>query len=456
MSKIHKIKISNFKSIDEFEADFKGCTALVTGGNNSGKTSFLRGIPDRIRFIRPDLMVRNGEKEGKGEMVLTTGERFVWEFDNEGRDKLTLFTNDGLKQSVTKDLGTRFFPTVFDIDKFLQSSPKAQVKQLQAIVGLDFTDIDQRYDKAYNFRTERNRDAELYHAKLEKMLKCDPVEFVDLTDLQRQLTAEKERLNRQYQANKKSNDQLRDQWNKEKERINQECIDHNKEQVRRRQIFEQCKNAFRILTDNGFDGIGTDADDFVKSLERDILPGKTASELYPKEPEYIAEMPDSTELDRINQQIIKASEINAAAQKYKEYIDHKKATEDAKDIARQADEAVRAIEEERKRMVESVHMPAGITFGTDGILVDGLPLDKNQISTSKLYCAALRIASMNLGEVKTLYFDASFLDRNSLAEIEQWAVQNDLQLLIERPDFDAGEMRYEIIETSQPETIGHE
>jgi len=170
MSKVHKIKISNFKSIDEFEADFKGCTALVTGGNNTGKTSFLRGIPDRIRFVRPELMVRNGEKEGKGEMTLTTGERFVWEFDVDGRDKLTLFTTEGLKQSVTVDIGKRFFPPVFDIDKFLQSAPKSQVKQLQVIVGLDFTEIDQRYEKAYNYRTERNREAELYHVKLSKML----------------------------------------------------------------------------------------------------------------------------------------------------------------------------------------------------------------------------------------------------------------------------------------------
>lgn len=85
---------------------------------------------------------------------------------------------------------------------------------------------------------------------------------------------------------------------------------------------------------------------------------------------------------------------------------------------------------------------------SEGITIDGLPLDRNQISTSKLYCAALRIASMNLGEVKTLYFDASFLDKNSLAEIEQWANENDLKLLIERPDFDGGEIKYELIENA--------
>lgn len=454
MSRIHKIRITNFKSIDDFEADFKGCTAIVTGANNSGKTSFLRGIPDRIRFIRPEVKVKHGEKHGKGEMILTSGERFVWEFDTDGLDKLTLYTNEGLRQSVTTEIGKRFFPAVFDIDKFLQSSPKSQVKQLQQIVGLDFTDLDKRYETAYNYRTERNREAELYHAKLAKMLECEPVDFVDITDLQTRHINERERITGEYKQNKASNDKRREEWNQTKERINQEVIEHNTIQKRRMQIADQCRNSLRILVDNGYTGNEVQA--FINKLDSEVQPAKVASDLYPKEPEYIQEMPDSKELDKINQQIVKASEINLAAQKYKDYIEHKKATEDAKQIAREADEAVRVIDEERKRMIESVKMPAGITFGTDSILVDGLPLDKNQLSTSKLYCAALRIAAMNLGEVKTLHFDASYLDRNSLAEIEQWAQSNDLQLLIERPDFDAGEMRYEIIESTQTETVGHE
>jgi hypothetical protein len=33
-----------------------------------------------------------------------------------------------------------------------------------------------------------------------------------------------------------------------------------------------------------------------------------------------------------------------------------------------------------------------------------------------------------------------------MASVFQWAKENDLQLLIERPDFDGGELRLEIIE----------
>jgi len=426
MSKIQTITISNFKSISDLTADFKGMTAIITGGNNKGKTSFLRGIPDRIRFVRPDVMVKEGEKEGRGELVLTSGEKFIWEFDTAGRDKLTYITKDGSqRQSVTMDLGKEFFPPTFDIDKFLQSSPKQQTKQLQTIIGLDFTDIDKRYEVAYNERTERNREAELYHVKLEKMIKCDRVDPVDLTELQAKKEAEKKRLNSIYLENKASNEKTREVFN------------HFKDQVFKSETtYSHCINALDTLTKAGYLG---DAMQFVADLKKAI------PEI--NEPTYIDEMPDRTELDKIDAEIITASETNAKAAKYKEYIDHKKATEDAKHAAKDADEYVKSIESERQKMLESANMPKGISITSDGITVDGLPLDRNQISTSKLYTSALRIASINLGEVKTLYFDASFLDKNSLAEIESWAQENDLQLLIERPDWDGGEIKYELIES---------
>ena len=148
----------------------------------------------------------------------------------------------------------------------------------------------------------------------------------------------------------------------------------------------------------------------------------------------------------IDDKIFTASETNQKAIAWTNYIKQLELVEAAKKLAFDAGIKVKSIEEERKKMVETAKMPVGINITPDGITVDGYPLDRNQISTSKLYTAALRIASMNLGEVKTLYFDASFLDRNSLAEIETWANEQDLQLLIERPSWKDQDLRYELIE----------
>ena len=68
------------------------------------------------------------------------------------------------------------------------------------------------------------------------------------------------------------------------------------------------------------------------------------------------------------------------------------------------------------------------------------------VKGSQKYIAGLKLGAMVLGELKTMHFDASFLDKNSLNEVQEWAERNSYQLLIERPDFDAGEIKYEIIE----------
>src|ERR1035437_5655554 len=100
-TKTKKITVTNFKAISALEIDFNGCTGIITGGNNKGKSSLLRGITDRIRGLKPELIVKQGEKEGNGTIELTSGEKFMWEFDIEGTDKLIFVTKDGYKTKVT-------------------------------------------------------------------------------------------------------------------------------------------------------------------------------------------------------------------------------------------------------------------------------------------------------------------------------------------------------------------
>jgi len=446
MSKINTIHIQNFKAIDDLTMDFNGSTAIITGRNNSGKSSFLRGIVDRIRFIRPEIPVKNGAKEGKGELTLDSGERFIWEFDIQGKDKLTYITTEGRK-SVSKEFGRLFFPETFSVDKFLESSPKDQVKQLQKIVGLDFTDIDERYKKAYDFRTERNREAELYQAKLTKALRCEPVNFVDLTGLKAQKEKERNRLNGLYLDNKRQNEEKRKIWEQEKLAIDRTVNAHNDFQGDLNATIDNCFDALALLQRNGYKG--TDVFLFIDKLKTQLKPKMVASDLYPKEPTYIEEKPSDEALQAIDNKIFEASQTNALAQKYLEYKELKESTENARGAAEDAHNAVIAIEDERKRLVASAKLPKGISISDDGIsiTVDGFPLDKTQISTSKLYCAALKIASINLGEVRTLYFDASFLDKISLTEINAWAHSQDLQLMIERPSWDGDDIKYELIES---------
>ena len=475
MSKIQKIEIKNFKAISNLEVDFKGCTAIVTAGNNKGKTTLLRGIADRIRFIRPEVMVKDGAEEGKGEMTLTNGTKFIWQFDNKGKDKLEIIVKGELKKQVTKAIASQYFPVLFDIDCFLQSQPKEQIKQLQKIVGIDFTEIDARYQREYDKRSALNAEAERYHVKLSQMLEVPFVAPVDITDLLQKKEAERNRLNNLYRANVEHNNKLRFEYDCQRSKIDNEIKAINEEL--QRAYYEACRSidaenrliaqeieyrtknynsaaaAAAELAKYGF--THSDLDFFINDLKKNI-PNPTIkpqpdapvlrTPIYPVEPAYCEVRPDDTELVKLDAEILAASQKNVAADEYRKYVDYKKEVDAAQQAALDQNDLVKSIEAERKAMIASVNFPKGIEITPSGITVDGFPLDRNQISTSKLYIAALRIAAMNLGEVRTLYFDASYLDRISLSEIEAWAKDNDLQLLIERPDYDGGDIRYELIE----------
>ncbi len=443
MSKIKTITITNFKAVDMFTADFNGCTAIVTAGNNKGKTSLLRGITDRIRGIKPELIVKQGEESGKGELVLTDGCRFVWEFDAKGKEKLTFFTKENIKSAVTREIAARYFPPTFDIDKFLQSQPKQQAAQLQQAFGIDCTDVDARYKKAYAERTTANADYDREKSRLESMGKPEKVEPVTLDVL----TAKKEQLrnelNAEYSKNVAHNKEVEAQWKEECSRINSEKSEYEKTVANVAHEREIIGGAISQLMAFGYGG----TDELYKWRDTAYQLPQAKVFNIPAEPEYKDPMPDRSELDKIDAEILSASDTNVKANSYKQYLEQVKNVDELKRKAEDADGVVKAIEQERKDLIASAKLPDGVMITDDGITVNGLPLDKTQLSTSKLYITALQFGAMNLGEVKSLYFDASYLDRNSLSEIQDWAQKNDLQLLIERPDFDGGDIQYQLIES---------
>jgi hypothetical protein len=129
----------------------------------------------------------------------------------------------------------------------------------------------------------------------------------------------------------------------------------------------------------------------------------------------------------------------------KDYNDWVEEGKKANEKATKKDEEVKAIQDEKTKMISEAKLPKEFSFSGDSILYNGLPFSNNQLSSSAKYIAALKLGVLSLGKVRSIHFDASFLDNISLNEILIWANENDLQLLIERPDLDGGDIKYEII-----------
>lgn len=406
MSKVKKITVSNLKAVSDLTADFNGCTAIITGGNNKGKSSFLKSLPERLQGVKPDQILKRGEQEGFAEWELTTGEKFVWTFKSGGKEKLTYISERNIPGSVTKEISKIYFPPVFDVDSFLNSAPAKQKKVLQELTGIDFTEIDKIYREAFESRAYANKRVVEEKAKLGYVDPKLPTDPKPIEHLEKELNG--------IDVHNLKHKQVHD------------AVQGKKSQVVANDI-EIIELENKILAIKGRSaGLQTDIDKGNTWLsDKGNQPKNNASELQ----------------DRIAS--VKAD--NREIEENNKAIAQQKTYEKAVYVAEEADGEVKKIEAVKLDTIKNASMPDGFGFSEDGITYNNFAFNKETLSSSAVYIAALKLAAIGLGDVKTLHFDASFLDKKSLSAIEKWSNENDLQLLIERPDFEGGEIEYQIL-----------
>lgn len=407
MSKVKRIIVSNLKALNHLEANFDGCSAIITGRNNSGKSSFLRSLPDRLRGDKTDIILKQGETEGSAEWTLTTGEKFVWTFDGK-KEKLVFISERNIPQSVTKDLARIYFPPVFDVDEFLTSTPAKQKATLQKLTGIDFTEIDRFYKEAYDERTWANKRLTEEKARFTLVDPDLPPTELPTEALEKELAG----------------------------------IDLHNQKVK--QIVDGVALRNKTIQDNNTTIASLEKQIAELRAKNDTLQFSINDGLQWLDAPKNVPIPDDrkTELKMQIEGVKDQNKEIAANNKAKEQVE---LLAKVQQQATAADARVKKIEAEKLDVIRNASMPEGFGFDEEGITYNGLPFNRQQLSSSSIYIAALKLAAIGLGDVKMLHFDASFLDKNSLAEIEKWANSQQLQLLIERPDYDAGEIRYELI-----------
>ena len=453
--RIVTIEVHNLKAIDHQAINLHGCSCIVTAGNRKGKSTLLRGLIDRIQGVKPEMVVKKDESNGFAELTLTTGERIRWEFSADGKERLIFVTKEGIKTGLTREIANRYFPASFDIDRFLQSSPKERVKQLQSLLGIDLTDINARYKVAYDDRTFRNKIASDAKAKVvplseeaELLLHVEPESTKALQDELAQagnhnaeyqkaeafITAAKGPITEYGEAFKKKNAEIEAVDTK----LTSDIAEINAEIKRLQQKKLTLSEAAELdKKQKAQEAVKIKEDE--KALSERLVKAEEWVKVDANKPKSVDEIKSRIDdMEERNQRITQAKAAHATQLTY----------DTAYGEWMEADMLVKAIEKERVGILQQAKLPEGITIDGDNIIVDGLPLDRLQQSTSELYIVALKLAALKLGEVGSLHFDAATLDRPSLEKVQQWAEANGLQLLIERPDFEGGEIEYQIIDKS--------
>ncbi len=431
--KIQKIQVKNLKSVSEEIADFNGCSVVVTAGNRAGKSTMLKTLIDRFRGEIPDKILKDGEANGYYQMHLTDGAKIIWKF-TEKTESFSFITPDGIemKQGVIKGIGEKYFGVKFDIDKFINSSPKDQNAILAKLVGLDFKEIDQRYADAYTERTIANR--KLKEIASQKVQEPEKVDRPDIESLKKELN--NIRL---------KNSDLKKNWKKENELHQQKIIDFNDTQKKAVQILKISRDHLEMLN-NLKDTKYESCIDFSKAQDifsREIQPKEEKPLTSFPEPNYLPEFEIEQKIEDANKDLRAFDRYQELLKTYNEWVENGKK---AREEANKADDNVKAIEEEKRNMIANAKIPEGFEFSNDGLLYNGFALSNSDISSSEKYIAGLKLGMMSLGKLESIHFDASYLDRKSLNDVNKWAEKNEVQLLIERPDFEGSEeIKYEII-----------
>jgi len=133
------------------------------------------------------------------------------------------------------------------------------------------------------------------------------------------------------------------------------------------------------------------------------------------------------------------------------YTQYKKDREEGEENVNSVIEVERKMEEIKaikKEELLAIDIPVkGLTFEEEGLYLDGLPFESNQINTARRIIAGLEIQYQLLGTVKISRIEGSLLDKKSLEEVIAWADSKDLQLFIEKVDMEGGELEVKIIES---------
>src|SRR5690606_14717927 len=144
-------EIEKYKSLSgRHEIIPEGSNFFLVGSNAKGKTSAGRVLIDLLTKKNPSKPVTEGENEGYVEITFDDDSRLLAKYEDGKKPKLSFITSDGIKASTPKDFFEKMAGSgmTFNIDEFLKLSPKPKREMLEKIVGIDFTEINQKESDA--------------------------------------------------------------------------------------------------------------------------------------------------------------------------------------------------------------------------------------------------------------------------------------------------------------------
>lgn len=399
-----KVKIKNFKVIEDFEMDLDGKSVLLLADNGRGKSSLMSAIEMAFGSKKgiPSHMNKDGEAIVE---VSKDGEQytFQWKVNKKGDVDLKVTLPNGLKETTRGVIAGIIGAIDFDINEFVSLSDstagrKKQVEMFKKLLPADFiqglSEFEKKLKNTFDDRTEINNKIKT----LKGFINESPIFGADL----KVQPVDVEALNLELEAANKKNQLI-----KEKETAFEQrnlSIENRKKEIERLKL---------LIADE----------------ERKIHDEETLNKLYSdwrKKNDYI-------DVSEMSKRLAEASEINVKASKAE---DHNKKLKQLEELEEQAGEMTALIESTRQAIADAIRdfespVP-GLTFNDEMLIYNGIPVELSSLSTSEIIELGIKMRFASNPDYGVMMIEhGESIGEKRYQDILEYAKKYDLQLFIE-------------------------
>ncbi len=414
--RIVQLHAENFKRLGVVEISPEGNLVTIGGKNGHGKSSVLDAIYVALmgRAVAPPQPIRKGEERATirldlGDIIVTRnfhqkeGMAYTDTLKVENADGLRYSKPDTMLKSLLGEIG-------FDPFEFVNLKPKAQVARLLEMVPLSI-DLDE-FAAADASDFEKRRDVNRDVARLKAQVEAIPAEEVpaDVPDR----AALTDQLGNAANTNAEIS---REEQRREAERAR---IAGGRGQITdKRTRAEELRQQAHAL------------DEEANDLEGKVNAAEKALDDLPALDPFV-------DTDEIRGQLREAEAVQAIADRQKRRADLAAELAAAEALSQSYTDAMAKRAKERNEALAEAEMPVpGLAFaiaedGTATLTYEGLPFDKDQISTAAQLRVSTAIGMAANPRLRVLrIMDGSLLDEDSMRLLAEMAEAEDFQLWVE-------------------------
>jgi len=404
-TKIMKVKIKNFKVIEDFEMQLDGKSVLLLADNGRGKSSLMSAIEIALGSKKgiPSHMNKDGEaivEVDKDGQPYT----FQWKVNKKGDIDLKVTLPNGLREDKKGVIAGIIGAIDFDINEFVSLSDstagrKKQVEMFKKLLPSEFieglNEFEKKLKNTFDERTEINNKIKT----LKGFINESPIFGADL----KVQPVDVEALNLELEAANKKNQLIKEKENGYEQRC--QSIENRKKEIERLKLL-------------------------IEEEERKVHDEETLNKLYTdwrKKNDYV-------DVSEMSKRLAEASEINVKASKAE---DHNKKLKQLAEFEEQAGEMTALIESTRQAIADAIRdfdspVP-GLSFDDEKLIYNGIPVELASLSTSEIIELGIKMKfASNPGYGVMMVEKGESLGKERYENLLAYAKKYDLQLFIEQ------------------------